>query len=75
MAKRLQAKRWSDLSPRQKRLIIAAGVVQNSLLAAALFDLRRRPASKVNGDKRLWAAGAFVSWIGPLSYFAFGRKR
>jgi hypothetical protein len=68
-------KRWSDLSPAQRRAIIAAGVVQNSLLVAALVDIRRRPQKQVRGDKRLWAAGAFVSWVGPIAYFTYGRKR
>ena len=68
-------KRWSDLSPASRRAIIAAGIVQNSLLVATLVDLRRRPAKKIRGDKRLWTAAAFVSWIGPLSYFSYGRKR
>jgi hypothetical protein len=68
-------KRWKDLSPTQRRGIVAAGIVQNSLLVATLVDLRRRPARKVRGDKRLWTAAAFVSWIGPISYFTYGRKR
>jgi hypothetical protein len=68
-------KRWRDLSPMQRRAIVAAGVVQNSLLVAALVDIRRRPARKIRGDKRLWTAAAFVSWTGPLSYFTYGRKR
>jgi hypothetical protein len=68
-------RRWKDLSPRARAAIVAAGVVQNSLLAAALIDLRRRPARKIRGDKRLWTAAAFVSWVGPISYFAYGRKR
>ena len=68
-------KRWKDLSPMQRRAIVAAGIVQNSLLVAALVDIRRRPAKKIRGDKRLWTAAAFVSWIGPLSYFTYGRKR
>ena len=68
-------KRWRDLSPAQRRAIVAAGVVQNSLLVATLADLRRRPARKIRGDKRLWTAAAFVSWVGPISYFAYGRKR
>jgi hypothetical protein len=67
--------RWKDLSPRARAAVIAAGVVQNSLLVATLVDLRRRPARKIRGDKRLWTAAAFVSWIGPLSYFSYGRKR
>jgi hypothetical protein len=68
-------RRWSDLSPRTRGAIVAAGVVQNGLLAAALIDLRRRPARKVRGDKRLWTAASFVSWVGPVAYFTYGRKR
>ena len=68
-------KRWSDLSPAQRRAIIGAGIVQNSLLVAALVDIRRRPQKKVRGDKRLCAAGSFVSWIGPIAWFTYGRKR
>ena len=68
-------RRWSDLSPRTRGAIVAAGVVQNSLLVATLIDLRRRPARKIRGDKRLWTAAAFVSWVGPISYFTYGRKR
>ena len=49
--------------------------MQNGLLVATLVDLRRRPANRIRGDKRLWTAAAFVSWIGPLSYFSYGRKR
>ena len=68
-------RRWKDLSPRARAAIVAAAVVQNSLLVATLVDLRRRPARKVRGDKRLWSAAAFVSWVGPIGYFAYGRKR
>jgi bacteriorhodopsin len=67
--------RWRDLTPAQRGAIIAAGVVQNSLLVATLVDLRRRPAKKVRGDKRLWAAAAFVNFIGPVAYFTYGRMR
>ena len=70
-----QKRRWKDLSPRARAAIIAAGVVQNSLLVAALVDLRRRPARTVRGDKRLWAAAAFVNFVGPIAYFTYGRKR
>jgi hypothetical protein len=68
-------KRWADLSPLQRRAIVVVGLVQNGLLAATLIDLRRRPSQQINGDKRLWAGAAFVSFLGPISYFVFGRKR
>jgi hypothetical protein len=51
------------------------GVVQLGLLAAALVDIYRRPDGEIRGPKRLWAAVAFVNYVGPISYFLFGRKR
>ena len=72
---RPQKKRWSELSPGVRAGVVAAGAAQLSLLAAALIDLRRRPARRINGDKRVWTAVSFVNFIGPLAYFAFGRKR
>jgi hypothetical protein len=71
------ARRWSDLSPRTRKLIIVAGVVETGLKAAVLVDLRRRPASEVRGSKRMWSAAMLVNSAGvlPLSYFVFGRRR
>jgi hypothetical protein len=68
-------KRWSDLSDRQRVAAVAAGVVQVSLLIAALRDLWRRPADEINGSKLLWLPLCFVNFFGPLAYFRFGRKR
>jgi len=70
------ARRWSDLSARSRRLIIAVAVVEAGLKAAVLVDLKRRPASKVRGSKRMWAAAMLLNSAGltPLSYFAFGRQ-
>jgi len=71
------AKRWSSLSPRTRRLIIVAGLAETALKAAALADLKRRPASQVRGRKWVWTASMIVNSFGviPLSYFAFGRER
>jgi hypothetical protein len=69
-----EKKRWRDLSGRQRAGITGAGVVQLGLLAAALADLRRRPAKRVRGSKRVWFGVSFVNFVGPLAYFAFGRK-
>ena len=68
-------KRWSDLSTEQRAGVVGAGVVQMALLVAALVDLRRRPADQVRGSKAAWAAVSFVNFLGPLAYFAFGRRR
>lgn len=74
-SKQLSRRRWRDLSPPERGAVLAAMAAQVGLLAAALTDLRRRPQERVNGDKRLWTAVSFISFLGPLAYFAFGRKR
>jgi len=71
-------KQWSDLSERNRKLLIAVGVVEGCLKIAALIDIKRRPASQIRGPKWLWAAVvSVVSAAGllPISYFVFGRKR
>ncbi len=70
--------RWSDLSERSRKLIIAAGVVDVTLRIAALIDIKRRPASQIRGRKGLWAAVVAVvnsAGVLPMSYFLFGRRR
>jgi hypothetical protein len=67
--------RLSDLPSWQRRLIVGAGVVQVSLQVAALFDLRRRPQAQIRGPKRMWAAVSFLNFVGPISYFAIGRRK
>jgi Phospholipase_D-nuclease N-terminal len=68
-------KTWSDLSQGSRGLIVVAGVAEAGLKAAMLFDLRRRPADQIRGSKWMWAPLAFVNLVGPLSYFAVGRRR
>lgn len=46
---------WRDLSPRTRRLLIGMGAAEAALKAAALADIRRRPASQIRGRK----------WCGP----------
>jgi hypothetical protein len=66
---------WSEISGPRRAAIIVTGIAQISLLIAALVDIRRRPADEVRGSKKLWTALAFVNFIGPISYFVFGRRR
>lgn len=71
------AKRWSDLSERSRRIIIAAASAEAALKLAVLLDLSRRPASQIRGSKRAWIIAAVLvnsAGVGPLSYFAFGQR-
>jgi hypothetical protein len=68
-------RRWSELSHRRQAAIFAAAVGQVTLLVGALVDLRRRPARKIRGDKRIWTALSFVNYVGPIAYFTLGRRR
>lgn len=68
-------KRWAKRTPLQRVRLIIGGIIQITLLAAALKDIRRRSATEIKGGKRLWTMLAFVNTIGPLTYFLFGRKK
>lgn len=68
-------KKWSERSRRSRGLIVATGVVEVVLLVATLIDIKRRPASQINGSKRMWTLLAFINIVGPMAYFAFGRRR
>jgi Phospholipase_D-nuclease N-terminal len=68
-------KRWSDLSDREKTAVLVMASVQISLAVTAWVDLARRPAELVRGPKPAWAAVIAVNFVGPVSYFAFGRRR
>jgi hypothetical protein len=74
----MPVQRWSDLSERDRRLLVAVAVADGALRVAALIDIKRRPAGQIRGSKRIWAAVvAFVNSAGvlPISYFVFGRRR
>jgi hypothetical protein len=68
-------KHWNDMSDAEKTAILVAACVQISLAATAWIDLGRRPTELVRGPKALWAAAIAVNFVGPISYFAFGRRR
>jgi len=67
-------KKWSDLTSGQQAAIVVAGCVQVSLAAAAWADLARRPAEDVVGSKGKWAAIIAINFVGPVAYFARGRR-
>lgn len=67
-------RKWSELSNRQRWLIIGGGAVQVTLQAVALHDLRRRPVDDVRGPKGLWALATFINFFGPIAYLVLGRR-
>jgi hypothetical protein len=69
-----QKKSWKELPPMARFGTIAAAIVQLTLLIAAQRDISRRPAEQIRGSKALWRAVTLINFIGPGSYFAFGRK-
>jgi hypothetical protein len=71
------ARRWKDLSPRTRKLIVAAAVAEVGLKAAVLADLWQRPADEIRGTKQAWATSMILNSAGliPLAYFMFGRRR
>ena len=75
MAELMHSKSWKDLSTGRKATFPLLGIVQVGLLAAALWDLRRRSEDQVNGSKRMWMMLVFVNYVGPIAYFLFGRKK
>jgi hypothetical protein len=70
-------KRWSELSERNRRVIVVLGTIDGLLKVAALADLRRRPAEEVRGSKKVWAVVltlANSAGLVPLVYFVRGRR-
>jgi hypothetical protein len=47
-------RKWDDLDPRTRRLIVIAGAIDGALKIAALVDLARRPSNEVRGSKARW---------------------
>ena len=71
-------KRWHELSPRTRQVIVSVAAVEGLLKVAALIDLKRRPAEQVRGSKKAWAAAIVVVNSGgavPIAYFLKGRRR
>ncbi len=71
-------KSWGDLTPTQRKTILASAAIEATLKSAALVDLARRPRSQVRGPKVLWAVGISIVngfGIAPAVYFLFGRRR
>ena len=67
-------KKWSDLSPRTKTVILTLASVQISLAATGWADLVSRSSEQVNGSKARWAVIIAINFFGPIAYFRWGRR-
>lgn len=70
-------RRWQELTPRARRILIIAAAAEGALKTAALIDLARRPATEIRGPKWMWAAiVALINAFGaaPLAYFVLARR-
>jgi len=74
-ARRKAGKKWKDLTPEQQGGVVVGSVVQLTLLAMAQIDITRRPADQIRGGKLLWRILTLINFLGPLAYFAIGRKK
>jgi hypothetical protein len=70
----MSTRRWSELSDRQQKVLLIGASVQLALAATAWANLAIRPALLVNGRKDVWAAVIAVNFVGPIAYFARGRR-
>jgi len=66
---------WDSLSESGRRRIGVAALIQFVLLAIALRDWIKRPASEMRGgNKWKWFPALFVNFVGPITYLVWGRR-
>ena len=63
------------MTEKQKRTLIVALIVHVIVLNLTWRDLRRRPASAVRGNKRIWRLASMANTSGSVAYWLFGRRR
>jgi hypothetical protein len=74
----MATKRWNDVDPRLRQVIMVGGAFEGGLKVAALIDLAQRSSRDVRGSKARWvAAVALVNSAGlvPILYFLRGRRQ
>jgi len=71
-------RRWNDLRPRTRRVIVVVATIEGLLKIAALVDIARRDHKEVRGPRARWAAAVgLINSLGavPVAYFVWGRRR
>ncbi|WNV84768.1 PLD nuclease N-terminal domain-containing protein [Umezawaea sp. Da 62-37] len=67
-------KLWGDYSARQRGTMRVLSVIELVLAFTAWIDLWHRPRELVVGRKAWWAVVIAINFVGPITYFGFGRK-
>ncbi|GAA4839485.1 hypothetical protein GCM10023221_16360 [Luteimicrobium xylanilyticum] len=67
-------KSWSELSGGKKFLVLVFSLAQIALTVAGYRDLAKRSDDEIEGSKLAWGVAMLANWVGPLAYFAKGRK-
>jgi len=66
---------FKELSRGTQAAVIITGIIELTLMIAALRDLRKRPKELVRGPKPLWAVISCLNILGSISYFTVGRRK
>ena len=54
---------------------IELGLTELGFRVAALRDIYLRADEEIRGYKWVWVAAQAINTLGPISYFAFGRRK
>ena len=65
---------FRDLSPWRQVLLLVLVALQLGLLAWAEVDIQRRQPNEVRGRKGWWRVLCLINFLGPVSYFRWGRR-
>ncbi|MGI8716016.1 MAG: hypothetical protein ACR2NR_23110 [Solirubrobacteraceae bacterium] len=70
-----EIKQWyRNLSPGAQRGVMVLLGMEFVLIIAAERDIGRRSSAQLRGGKVFWRIAALNNFIGPLSYFRWGRR-
>lgn len=68
-------KSWSEMTPTQRKVVVAVGIAEVALTTWCARDLKSRPQELVRGPKLLWGPALSVQPLGPIAYLVWGRRR
>ena len=61
------------MNKREKSILISLGLGQLTLMTAALLSIKSRASYEIRGKKIWWMLLSLFNYVGPITYFIFGR--